>query len=102
MTISITSFTGKHAGTNEKHQSQISVPKKTPNTQHICNKINISGEGSKSTCVPVYVVDFVSVLALLPFFLVRFIPEDFDPLSSSRVVLTGLGNRVQLADLVLE
>lgn len=51
--------------------------------------------------VPVYVVDFVGVLALLPFFLVRFISEDFNSLASSCVVLTGLCNRVQLANLVL-
>lgn len=50
---------------------------------------------------PVYVVDLVGVLALLSVLLVRFISEDLDPFSSPRVVLTGLCNRVQLANLVL-
>lgn len=50
---------------------------------------------------PVYVVDLVGVLALLAVLLVRFISEDLDPFSSTCVVLTGLCNRVQLANLVL-
>lgn len=51
--------------------------------------------------VPVYVIDFVGILAFLPFFLVWFISENFNPLAPSCVVLTGLCNRVQLANLVL-
>lgn len=51
--------------------------------------------------IPVYVVDFVGVLALLPFLLIRFISEDFNPFTPSCVVLAGLCNRVQLANLVL-
>lgn len=51
-------------------------------------------------------VDFVGVLALLPFLvpflLVWLISEDLDPLSTSSIVLTGLSYRKQLADLVLE
>lgn len=50
---------------------------------------------------PVYVVDLVGVLAFLAILLVRFISEYLDPFSSACVVLTGLCDRVQLANLVL-
>ena len=53
-------------------------------------------------CLPLQMVDFVCVLSLLSFFLVRLIFKHLHSFASTRLILTGLGHRVQLADLVLE
>lgn len=53
-------------------------------------------------CLPLQMVDFVCVLSLLSFFLVRLIFKHLHSFASTCLILTGLSHRVQLADLVLE
>lgn len=50
---------------------------------------------------PLQVVDFVCVLSLLAVLLVGLILQHLHSLSTARLVLAGLGHRVQLAHLVL-
>lgn len=46
-------------------------------------------------------VDFVGVLSLLAFLLVRLVLQDLDAFSSARLVLARFGHREQLTYLVL-
>ena len=67
--------------------------------------VNIYGDSDSSRVMvwlPLQVIDFVCVLSLLSVLFVGFILQDLHPLPSTRLILTGLGHRVQLAHLVLE
>lgn len=51
---------------------------------------------------PLQVVDFVRVLSLLAVLLVGLIFQHLHSFPAARLVLAGLGHRVELAHLVLE
>lgn len=55
----------------------------------------------KRKCLPLQMVDFVCVLSLFSIFLIGLIFQHLHSFSSTRLILTRLSDRVQLADLVL-
>lgn len=53
-------------------------------------------------CSPLQVVHLVGVLSLLSILLVRLIDQHLHAFAATRLILTGLCHRIQLAHLVLE
>lgn len=85
--------------------------KKKKKRQEMSNRVwetdsytdGVVGEAAEEQLsLPLQMVNFVCVLALLSILFVWLILEDLHPLPSTRLILTGLRYRVQLTHLVLK